>query len=271
MCEPARRRLREAARVAPVRRVASRLVLIIGSWYAISGCATPTATPTLPPPPEQVGVSASLEPFALAKVTAYARSVGVPPFDLEVWSSAQATQAAEDGRLQLLVSAAPPPVGWFATPLGFEEIVVIVSSETPIRDLTLGQLGNVFSGRIQTWADVAGPDEPIQLVIPPQGDELRQRFEGLAMDGRRFPQTALLAPTPAAMAALVGQTSGAIGFLPLSSSAEQARAISINGQAPSPRGSSMADYPLRFEVVATAPEEPQGGVRDWLAWLQEQE
>ncbi len=211
-----------------------------------------------------------MEAFALANVTAYAQSVGVPSFDLEVWSAEEATQAVADGRLQLFVSAAPPPSGWFATPLGFEAIAIIANPEMRIRDLSLSQLRDVFSGTVRTWDEIDGPETPIQLVVPPQADELRRQFEDLVMGERQLPRTALLAPTPAAMATLVGQTPGAIGFLPFSASAEGARVIPIDGEAPSSQDSATSDYALRFEVIATAPEEPQGGVRDWLAWLQEE-
>jgi hypothetical protein len=254
-----------------LRYVGSWLILGTISLFALSGCAATPPTPTLPPSPDQVGVSAALEAFALAKVAAYAQSVGVPSFDLAVWSAEEATQAVADGRLQLLVSAAPPPSGWFATPLGFEAIAIIANPEMRIRDLSLGQLRDVFTGTIRTWDEIDGPKEPIQLVIPPQGDELRRQFEDLVMSEQQFPRTALLAPTPAAMATLVVQTSGAIGILPLSASAEGARVISINSEAPSSQDSATPDYALRFEVIATAPGEPQGGVRAWLAWLQEQQ
>jgi hypothetical protein len=239
-------------------------------WCVIAGCASRVQTPTLPPAPDRLGVSASLEAFAQAKVTAYARSVSVPSFDLEVWPEAQGLEATGDGTLQMLVSFAPPPDKWFATPLGYESIAVIVDPALPVRNLTLAQLGDLFSGRFESWDALDGPEKPIQLVIPPQGDGLRERFEETVLNGRHFPLTALVAPTPAAMSALVDQTSGAIGFLPASALPEGARVVSLDGKTPPPSGPSTPGYALRFEVIATAPQEPQGGVRDWLAWLQEQ-
>jgi hypothetical protein len=241
------------------------------SCWIISGCAATPETPTLPPPPDRVGVGATLEPFVQAKVAAYARSVGVPPFDLEVWPPTEATQAAEDGRLRLVVSAAPPPSGWFATPLGVEAIAVIVNPAIGVRDLSLRQLGDVFSGLVQSWDEFDGPQAAIQLVIPPEGDELRQQFTGLVLDERSFARTAYLAPTPEAMLSLVSETVGAIGLLPLTSSVEGARVLSVEGEMPSAESLDKGSYPLVFEVIGTAPEEPQGGLRDWLGWLQQQE
>jgi hypothetical protein len=237
----------------------------------LAGCAVTPQTTILPPAPQRVGVSVGLEPFAKAKVTAYAQSIGVPTFDLEVWPETEATKAAEDGRLQLLVSASPPPAEWFATPLGFEEIAVIAIPDIRIRDLSLLELGDVFSGTVQTWDEIEGPAVSVQLVIPPEGDDLRQQFEMQVLGGRRFPRTALVAPTPEAMLSVVSETAGAIGFLPLSYPSAGVRVLTIDGEAPSPQNLDQAGYPLRFEIVATAPEEPQGGVRDWLAWLQGQE
>jgi ABC-type phosphate transport system substrate-binding protein len=251
------------------RQVARRLGWVIAcGWLTLTGCATTPPATTLPSPPDRVGVSAWLEPLAKAKLSAYAQSIGVPTFDLEVWGMAAATQAAEDGRLQLLISAAPPPAEWFATPLGFEAIAVVASPTIPVRDLSLGQVGEVFSGSIQTWDEFDGPAVSIQVVIPPEGDEFRQQFEMQIMDGRRFPRTALVAPTPEAMLSLLSDSPNAIGILPLSYPLEGVRALSVDGRAASHENLDQTTYPLFFEVVATAPREPQGGVRDWLAWIQ---
>jgi hypothetical protein len=269
MDETVRQRRPWSNRPSPARCLVKCLLLSL-LLSASTSCVVTPPTPTLPPAPDYVGVSAALEAFALEKVTAYAQSVEVPSFDLEVWSSEESTQAVEDGRLQLLVSAAPPPSGWFATPMGFEQIAVIANPDTGARDLTQDELRQIFSGSVRTWDEIDGPEQPIQLVIPPQGDELRRQFEELIMGDRLFPRTALLAPTPAAMATLVGQTSGAIGFLPFSASPEATRVLSIDGEIPSPLDMADSGYALRFEVIATAIEEPQDGVRDWLTWLQEQ-
>jgi hypothetical protein len=253
------------------RGTIDRLAWVIAcGWLTLAGC---TASPeTAPPPvPDRVGVSVGLEAFAGAKITAYAQSVGVPAFDLEVWAMSEAARAAEDGRLQLLVTASPPPAEWFATPLGFEEIVIIVNPAIRVRDLSMRQLGDVFSGAVQAWDEIDGAAVSVQLVIPPEGDELRRQFETLVLDERRLPRTALVAPTPAAMLSVVSATAGAIGLLPLSYPAQGARVLAIDGESPSPENLNQTGYPLRFEVVATAPVEPQGDLRDWLAWLQSQE
>lgn len=264
---------RWSAHIPGLRSAGPRIALAITcSWYAISACTDKPETTALPRPPDRVGVSAFLEPFALAKMADHAQSVGVPPsFDLEVWPTDSAVLAAEDGRLQMLISAGSPPPGWFATPLGFEGIAIIVNRGNPVRELTSRQVGELFSGLVQTWDEIDGLGEPVRIVIPPPGDVLRGQLETLSLGARRFPMTAVLAPSPAAMVTLIRESQGAIGFLPLSSIPEGVRVVSIDGEAPTLPNLRDGGYPLRFEVTAIAPVEPQGGVRDWLVWIQEQE
>jgi ABC-type phosphate transport system substrate-binding protein len=92
----------------------------------------------------------------------------------------------------------------------------------------------------------------------------------MAMPGSPVSSSALLAPDPAAVLSLVAEDAGAIGYLPLSQVTEEVRVARIDGILPG--ASTIADgrYPLRLTVLATAPQEPSGQVRDWIGWLQQQ-
>jgi phosphate transport system substrate-binding protein len=59
-----------------------------------------------------------------------------------------------------------------------------------------------------------------------------------------------------------------IGYVPLSYSAEEPRIVRVDGILPGESTLADGTYPLLLEVVAMAPEEPTGPLRDWLVWLQ---
>jgi phosphate transport system substrate-binding protein len=181
-----------------------------------------------------------------------------------------AIETLQSANVDLLVSGLEPPRGWFATPLLLEPIAIVVNPSNPVRSIDPSQLLAIFSGQIRSWAELEGPNQEIQPVLPLQGDEIRIAFErrGL-MDYRPSPNT-LLAPTVLAMAELVNDEPGAIGVMPLSQLTEGVRVLQLDGVRPSVEAVADERYPLYLEIVAIAPEEPSGLARSWLVWLQDQ-
>jgi phosphate transport system substrate-binding protein len=54
--------------------------------------------------------------------------------------------------------------------LGHIALAIITNSGNPVNELTLEQVGNVFSGKIKNWRDVGGPDEAIKVLTRPVPD-----------------------------------------------------------------------------------------------------
>lgn len=189
-------------------------------------------------------------------------------FGLQIRAYQQALSGTADGPYQLLVSSAEPPADWFVTPLGWEGIVLAVHPQNRVRELDLEQLLAVFSGQLSNWEQLDGSSMAIEPVIPLEGDELREQLAALLMDGRPFTPAALLGPTPELTLELVADRQGAIGVLPLSAVSSAVRPLMVEGVAPRAGSVASGAYPLRAELLAAAPEEPDGQVREWLVWLQ---
>lgn len=234
---------------------------------ALAACASPPAT-TLPPPPDRIAVAPSLEALVTGWVSAYAEEHGTPGFDLEALPEAAGLEAAQAGEVSLFLSVSDPPAGWFAAPAAAEAIAVIVHPSNSVHSYSLHDLAALFTGRTASWEDLGGPQIAVQPVIPFAGDGLRVRFEAMVQEGSPSSPSALLAPSPSAVINLVSEDSGAIGYVPLSQIKDTVRAVAVDGVIPSHESVASSRYPLGLTVIATAPSEPSGAVRDWLAWVQ---
>jgi len=229
------------------------LVLALGS-------CTPAPAPTLPPPPPRIAAVPSLEGWVATEVGAYAEQQGVPGFDVDILPEVAASEAAQAGRISLVLTVLDPPAGWFAAPLASVDLAIIVHSSNPVQSLTLDELAGIFSGRITSWGSLGGLEAAVQPVIPLPEDGLRQRFEAAVMEGSDVSPAALLAPSPAVMVQLVGGEPGAIGYVVASDAGGEVRIPRVTG--------AGNPSPLRLTILGIAPEEPSGPVRDWLAWVQ---
>jgi hypothetical protein len=227
-----------------------------------AGCGQPTplATPSAPP---WVAVTPGLEPIVTEWVERYRAEVGVPPFDLTVLPLEAAQDQLRRGELEMVFAAATPPQGWFATPVGEERVAVIVNPDNRVRGFGLRDLERLFSGEAVTWAEFGGQATPVQIYIPFPGDDLRAAFEQQTLRGRPMTPNARLYLSPAIGGAHVEEDAAALGLLPLSAVPSGARAVRVEGSLP-----EDTEYPYRLDILAMAPREPTGGVREFLAWLQ---
>ena len=229
---------------------------------AIAGCASPsTATPTAVPrvytPPYAMPV---VRPWA----EAYIAETGEPlPFDLDPRPRSASLDLTPTFPDSLMVFDGPPPSGWFATPLGNVPVVIIVHPDNPLDDLDSSDIADLFARRTATWSVLGGSRLDVEPVVPLSGEPVRDWFEETVMGGTPIWPGAWLAPTPEAMVTLVASEPGAVGFLLGDDVPTGVVAVSIDGRAP---GDSA--YPYAVELLAFAPSEPTGGVRDWLGWVQ---
>lgn len=231
-------------------------------------CASPATEPPPASPLPRLATTPALEPWVSQWVAAYRLEHGSLGFEVEVLPPAAALEAVEEGEVALLVAGIGAPDGWFATPLGFEGIAVLVHADNSVRSFSLSELDALFGGRMRSWTDLGGAEGGVQPVIPLAGDEVRLRFETVVMGGVSSTSYSLLAPSPAAMLSMIASDPLSIGYVPLSLNAGEAWIARLEGVLPGETTLADGTYPLLLEVIAMAPTEPQGVLRDWLAWVQ---
>ena len=234
----------------------------------LASCAgAPTELPPAVPLPRLVTTPA-LEPWVSQWIAAYHTAQGQLGFSVDVLPPAAALEDAEDDAVELVVAGIEVPSSWFATPLGIEGIAVLVHPDNPVRNFSFGDLASLFAGRVRAWEELGGSMGSVQVVIPLAGDEVRLHFEGLVMQGSSTTSTALLAPSPTAMISIIAANPLAIGYVPMSLTDEDVRVVRVEDVMPGEANLAGGTYPLTLEVIAMAPEEPGGALRDWLVWMQ---
>ena len=243
--------------------------VLIGGAVALAACASSTAEapPPLPTPFPEIATPSELEAWATQRILSFREMQDIDSFiglGLQLLALPAALESAEAQNSALVLTSMEPPPGWFATPLGKEPVVFIVSADNPRRDLTSDEILGIFTGSTDNWQALGGPDLAILAVVPLKGAETRSYLQQALLGDRQFTSSALLGPTPDAVLSLVQDDLGAIGILPLSAVSGDVGLVSIDGHDPL-QGNG---YPFTIEVLGIAPEEPGGIVRDWLVWLQ---
>ena len=232
----------------------------------LAGCSGSTPTATAPP---RLVTQPFYEPVLVDWAVAYRDVLQSPlPFDLDTRTRGEALNRLEQGEADLLVTSGEPPADWFATPLGRMGLAVVVHPDNPVRDLSIDELRDLFSGLSDSWEDVGGRQASVQPVLPLPGEPMGEAFAALVLGEAKPWSGTLLAPTAAAMTQLVAEDPAAIGILPSAAVPETLRAVRIGGILPGESTIAAGSYPLTVPLLATSPSEPGSPLRDFLVWIQ---
>jgi hypothetical protein len=246
---------------------ARSILLFFNLLTILAACALqPTPVPT--PHVAYVATTPAYADWLENQATAYWQDHpgnGVIPLIYPLYA---ALEAIEQEDVELVISASPPPEGWFATPLRLDGIAILVHPDVPVRDLSMPQLSDIFLGRVENWASLEGEDQLIQPIIPLPGDEIRISFQGEVLNGIRYTPNALLAPNPMAALEMVASKPGSIAILPWTAVPADQTPLRVEGVQLSASSIKTGRYPLTLQLLAFAPEEPRGATREFLGWLQ---
>jgi hypothetical protein len=88
------------------------------------------------------------------------------------------------------------------------------------------------------------------------------------LNGARYTSNALLAPNPMAALEMVASKPGSITFLPWTAIPTDRTTLRVEGVQLTARNIETGRYPLTLQLLAFAPEEPRGTMREFLGWLQ---
>ncbi|MFZ5878289.1 MAG: hypothetical protein ACOY0R_02855 [Chloroflexota bacterium] len=211
-----------------------RLRLTLAGLLLLLGvsCA-PTPTPDAPP--------ALLSVFAAAGSSPWLDEAFACAAEVNAVLSVSADPRAADLSLRL---GEPAALASPAFQIDSEELLVAVSRQSPLGDLSLEQTRALF----------AGGDPSAQVWVYADGEEMQGLFDQLVMAGQPVTSFARLAASPQEMAAALIENPAAVGILPRRLLTQDLRSIHPLGSLP---------------VLAILREEPQGALKDLIACMQQ--
>ena len=94
-------------------------------------------------------------------------------------------------------------------------IAVVVNPENPINELTIEQIGKIYTGVYTNWSDLGGPDEDIVILSRESSSGTYVFFQGHVMKKKDYSPNAMLMPSTSAIIQSVTQDKWAIGYVGL--------------------------------------------------------
>lgn len=160
-----------------------------------------------------------------------------------------------------------------------DAIAVIVNPENPVSELTLQQISDIYSGKINNWLELGGEDRPIVRLSRETNSGTHVYFlEEVLRLGQKdnktlFSRDTLLLPSSEGISSEIRDNPNAIGYDGLGYVTADLKVIGVARQAdqpyvlPSVESVNNNTYPIARDLYMYTNGQPQGPVKDYLDWI----
>jgi phosphate transport system substrate-binding protein len=96
--------------------------------------------------------------------------------------------------------------------VALDGLSVYVNPENSLTELTVAQVGDIFTGKIKNWKEVGGPDAPITVYSRENSSGTYEFFKEHVLKGKDFAASAQTMPGTAAIVQAVVKDKNGIGY-----------------------------------------------------------
>lgn len=165
-----------------------------------------------------------------------------------------------------------------ATRLAKDGMAIIVNASNNVKNVTIGQLADVYMGRITNWKQLGGTSsKDIVVVGRDSSSGTYSFFQDEVLKGKPYTKSMLCLASNKAVEQAVIQSNEAIGYVGIAYAEEAAKAgkvriLSISRKAgepgimPTAKTISDETYPLFRYLLAYTMGKPKGLAADFLKW-----
>ena len=161
--------------------------------------------------------------------------------------------------------------------VALDGLSVYVNPENPLKELTVAQVGDIFTGKITNWKEVGGPDVPITVYSRENSSGTYEFFKEHVLKGHDFAASAQTMPGTAAIVQAVLKDKNSIGYGGAAyGGGSKQLAIKKDDSSPAidPTEDNVVSgvYPIwRYLYVYVNPALNKGEIADYLNWIRSDE
>jgi len=151
-------------------------------------------------------------------------------------------------------------------------LAVYVSDTNPVRELTIAQLKDIYTGKITNWKEVGGADAKIILYSRENNSGTYVYFKDNVLGGEDFTPAAQNMPGTAAVVNAVAKDKSGIGY----GGAAYGKGIKFlkvrkdaasPGFEPTAENVKSGDYPISRYLYLYVRSKPSGKLKEYIDWI----
>ncbi len=221
-----------------------------------------------------------INPTVQLSVTGGGSGTGIAALINGTVDIANASRKMKDEEKETALSNGSDPVEFV---IARDAIAIIVNLENPVDNLTLQQISDIYSGKINNWQEVGGEDRPIVRLSRETNSGTHVYFlEVVIRMGQKenktlFSQDTLLLPSSEGIGAEIRQNPNAIGYDGLGYVTDDLKVVGVairdGGEyiLPSPESVNNGKYPIARDLYMYTNGQPTGIIKEYLVWIMSSE
>ena len=162
--------------------------------------------------------------------------------------------------------------------VALDGLAVAVHPQNPVKKLTVGQLSDLFTGKIKNWKEVGGEDKAVVLLSREVNSGTHVYFkEHVLGASQEFAPEALLMPSSQAIADEVASNPSAIGYYGMGYSNPKNAVVAVAKTAgdafisPNEETVRSGTYPIARPLFLYTHGQPSGAVKAFLDFVMSKE
>jgi len=142
--------------------------------------------------------------------------------------------------------------------VAMDGIAIVVHPSNPVKNLTVEQILNIYTGKIKNWKELGGPDQPIVVISRDTNSGTYETFETMVMNKEKMGKKVEYVGSNGAIRQRVMSTPAAIGYVGLAFT-EGVKALTVNGIEATPETVTNKKYPISRPLYMYTNGRPKQG------------
>lgn len=238
----------------------SLLLIVVGSLIAAAEEPGPTGALS-------IAGSTSMQPLSEELAVAFGKRYPRVTVIVQGGGSSAGIKAVITGAADIGASSRElkdAEKGLHETVIAWDGIAVIVNRGNRVKNLSLAQLRDVFSGKIRDWRQFGGARRPISVVNREAGSGTRGAFEELVMGNEQISSNCQVHTSTEAVKRTVSKDPNAIGYISLGQVDGTVKTVSINGVEANDANIVKKSYELVRPFIYLTRGAPSGLVKAFI-------
>jgi phosphate transport system substrate-binding protein len=231
----------------------------------LSACARSSAQRGL-----VVAGSTSIQPFADHWAEVYMKENPGRVVNVQGGGSSAGIQASREGAADIGMSSRelkPEEHDLLEVIVAWDGLAIIVHPENGTEGLSLEQVQGIFSGNVDNWSALGGPEHAITVVTREEGSGTRGTFQEMVMKSSRITPRAIVQDSNGTVREIVANDRHSIGYISLGLVNEKVKALRFESVEPSYENIDRKKYRLIRPFLFLTKGPPNRAARDFINFV----
>ena len=155
------------------------------------------------------------------------------------------TGVAQIGMASRDLKPAEKKEGLKETNIAYDGIAIITHKNNKLKNITMNQIKDIYTGKITNWKEIGGKDAPIVVVSREEGSGTRDAFQEIVgYNSTELVKEAQISDGNGNIKSTVSSNENAIGFTSFSYVDNSVNALDVDQISPTSQNSKNGDYKL---------------------------